>query len=841
MMTPDSTNEMFHLAVQLVNQSARSIFLTGKAGTGKTTFLKYIRENCPRQMAVVAPTGVAAINAGGVTIHSFFQLPFSPFVPDIKGAANDADEVVSRHTLINRLRINREKIKLLRQLELLVIDEISMVRCDTMDAIDTVLRHVRKRPFERFGGVQLLLIGDMFQLPPVIKDPEWRILSEFYASPYFFDSLVIRDEPPLYIEFNKIYRQADEQFIRVLNQVRNNALDEEGITILEKCFRPGFHHSKEDGYILLTTHNETARKINATELVKLDTPAYTYNAEIKGDFPNSAFPADEKLQLKAGAQVMFIKNDSDRGKRYFNGKIGIVTELGEDSIKVRCKDDDEEIEVGKETWENIRYTLNKTTRQMDDDVLGSFAQYPLRLAWAITIHKSQGLTFDKAIIDAGEAFAPGQVYVALSRCTSLEGLVLQSRVRAGSLFTDERIVSFSKSRSDSDRVKSELDAARKNYREKLLVSAFEFGLIANTAAEIKEYIAENNTSFSPGASSWADTLLQKVNTVRETAEKFHSWLLAQFQLPATQEDNPVVKDKAAKAATYFVSELEKLVAFIEQPDIATDSKLHAKEFNDSLRELFAEVALKKYMLHGFGGQIEPEKWHERRKSFVLPAFSINVYGGTTASRNESPHPLLYQQLKKLRDAICDRKNVPIYLVASSSTLEELVRYLPQSLSELKMIAGFGDARIKQYGQEFLDVILEYCVSRDLVSLIHEKSTKKERKEKASEKRSRPDTKAESYKLFLEGKTVAEIAGSRGLTIQTVEGHLAHYVAMGSINIEALVGRDKIARIESLLADHEGKAITPIKEKAGNDISFGEIRLVIAWKSYLDRSSDTVNS
>jgi len=424
----DNDNQMFQLAADLVNQSSSNIFLTGKAGTGKTTFLRYIKENCAKQLAVVAPTGVAAINAGGVTMHSFFQLPFSPFIPEVGGFNKQNEETTNKNGLLSKLRMTTEKKKILQELELLIIDEISMVRCDMLDAVDTVLRHTRRRNNERFGGVQVLFIGDMFQLPPVIKEHDWRLLKDFYSSPYFFDSLVIKEELPVYIEFDKIYRQSEEKFINVLNQLRNNQLDDDGRSLLERRFAPDFKRTKDDGYIILTTHNERARNKNETELNSLTNKSFSYRAEIGGDFPASAYPVEEQLLLKVGSQVMFIKNDTERIKRYFNGKIGIVTELENDKILVQCEDETEEIEVKKEKWENIRYTVDKKSRQLNEEVLGSFTQFPLRLAWAITIHKSQGLTFDKVIIDAGEAFAPGQVYVALSRCTTLDGIVLQSAI-----------------------------------------------------------------------------------------------------------------------------------------------------------------------------------------------------------------------------------------------------------------------------------------------------------------------------------------------------------------------------------------------------------------------------
>ncbi len=830
-ITPDTSNILFQLAVDLVNQSSRNIFLTGKAGTGKTTFLKYIRENCPKQMAVVAPTGVAAINAGGVTIHSFFQLPFSPFIPETKGFSKNNEETVNRNSLISRLRINKEKIKVLRQLELLIIDEISMVRCDTMDEIDTVLRHFRKRPYERFGGVQILMIGDMFQLPPVIKDAEWKLLSDFYSSPYFFDSIVIREDPPVYIEFSKIYRQSDERFIHVLNQVRNNEMSEEGMRVLEERFQPSFRRSSDDGYIILTTHNEMARNTNGNELAKINNKTFIYKAEVEGEFAENAYPADEVLHLKTGSQVMFIKNDKEKNKRYFNGKIGTVIELKEDKIVVKCKGDDDEVEVNKEKWENIRYTLNKTTRQMDEEVLGSFSQYPLRLAWAITIHKSQGLTFEKAIIDAGEAFAAGQVYVALSRCTNLDGMILKSRIRSGSLFTDQRIVQFSQSNASSDKLKQEFIVARKDYQEMLLLSTFDFRIAIAGCNELLQYLVENRSSFNEETFSWMDELLNKVNALQETADKFHIWLKAQFQQPVSPEENTALQERTIKAAMHFAGELQLLIELLQRSPSITDSRLHAKEYNDSTKEIFAELASKRFLLQGFSGKFNVEAWHNRRKNFVLPPFTINAYAGTAQQKIESAHPVLHQQLRKLRDSICAKKDMPIYIVAGSRTIDEMARYLPQTLTELRKISGFGDAKIEQYGQQFLDVILQHCKENSLSSLIHEKSPKRERKQSAGEKKPKVDTKAESFKLYKEGMKAAEIAKARNLTIQTIEGHLAHYVSNGSINIEELVSREKILLIEPAIKDFNGGTINPIKEKLGNNIGFGEIRLVLAWRKY----------
>ncbi len=837
--TPDTRNEMFQLAIQLVNQSNRNIFLTGKAGTGKTTFLKYIRENCPKQMAVVAPTGVAAINAGGVTIHSFFQLPLAPFIPETTGTgfSEPGQEIFNKHNLLSRLRFNADKKKVLQQLEILVIDEISMVRCDTLDAIDTVLRHIRQRPDERFGGVQLLFIGDMLQLPPVIKEQEWNLLSEYYNGQYFFDSKVLQEDPPVYIEFNKIYRQRDEQFIGLLNQVRNNQLDEEGRSILESRFQPTFRRSKQDGYIVLTTHNNKASEINARELSSLSGKLFSYDAEVNDEFSDRAYPADEVLHLKIGAQVMFIRNDAaEKGKRYFNGKIGTVSNLEADKIVVQC-DDDTEIEVQKEKWENIRYTLNKSTRQLDSYVLGSFTQYPLRLAWAITIHKSQGLTFEKAIIDAGAAFAPGQVYVALSRCTSLEGMVLQSRVNTSSLFSDARIIAFSQRSASSGQLQQELAIAKKQYQQSVLLSTFDFVVAIHSGKELLEYLLEHTSSFNTESFGWTEELIGKLEKLQETAKRFQAQLQFLFQQVESTEENQPLQERIKAAATYFVTEIGSLILFIQQSPAVTDSRLHSKEYNESLREVFAQLAMKKFMLEGFHGKFDMEAFHSRKQKFVLPSININAYAGASQKKTDSPHPALHYQLRKVRESICAKKDIPIYIVAGSNTIDEMAVYLPQTLAELRKISGFGDAKVQQYGQQFLDVIVAYCKENNLSSLIHEKSPKKEMKKKpAGEKKTKIDTKAETFRLFKEGKSINEIAKERSFTIQTIEGHLAYFVEQGSIKIEELISKDRLSLLEKGMKNFKGGSITEIKQQVGADISFGEIKLALAWEAFKKTSS-----
>jgi len=826
-MNYDLNNEMFRLAAELVNQSSRNIFVTGKAGTGKTTFLKYIRENCPKQIAVLAPTGVAAINAGGVTMHSFFQLPFSPFIPDVGGFNRQTEEATNKNSLLGKLRMTTEKKKILQELELLIIDEISMVRCDMLDAVDTVLRHIRRRNSERFGGVQVLFIGDMFQLPPVIKEHEWRMLKDFYNSPYFFDSLVIKEELPIYIEFDKIYRQSEEKFINVLNQVRNNQVDDDGRSLLEKRFVPDFRRTKDDGYIILTTHNERARNKNETELNSLANKSFSYRAEIEGDFPESAYPAEEQLLLKVGSQVMFIKNDTERIKRYFNGKVGIVTELDDDKILIQCKDEPDEIEVKKEKWENIRYTVDKKSRQLNEEILGSFTQYPLRLAWAITIHKSQGLTFDKVIIDVGEAFAPGQVYVALSRCTTLDGIVLQSHIRSNRMFSDERIVRFSKTNSSKNVLEQELQRSKRNYKLKILLSLFDYKQIFEDAKELNQYLLENGSSFNEESEKWVNEFLDEIIKLEGIAEKFQNQLRSIFNREENADTNELLKERMNAGVGYFIKEQKRLSELLNGCPIVTDSRLHAKEINETLKEIFSGLSIKKYLMEGLFGAFDIETYHKRKKDFILPTFSVNVYSGVAKERTESPHPVLHQRLRKLRDTICSKADLPIYIIAGTSTLDEMSRYLPQTLVEIRKISGFGDAKTEKYGQQFLDIILEYCGEKNLSSLIHEKNPKRERKAESGEKKKKIDTKAESFKLYKEGKRVDEIAKERSLTQQTIEGHLAHYISTGEIKINELVSREKILLIESIAKTFSGGSLTPIKEKLGKEVSFGEIKLVIA--------------
>lgn len=595
MINPDPTNDIFSKAVAFVNQTNQHLFITGKAGTGKTTFLKYIKENTFKKMAVVAPTGVAAINAGGVTIHSFFQLPFGAFIPSIKHAWGESNTGINNPaTLLKNLKMGNEKQSIIRELELLIIDEVSMVRADMLDAIDTVLRHFRKSS-QPFGGVQMIYIGDLYQLPPVIKRQEWEILRDYYNSEFFFSALSIQQTQPILIELKKIYRQSDDIFINVLNNVRNNCCTEEDIELLHQYYKPGFVPFREDNYIVLTTHNQKADAINQSELQRLPEKEHTFEALIKGDFYENSYPAEKSLRLKAGAQIMFIKNDKGESRRYFNGKIGTIKSINTGKIIIGFPNDTD-LELKQEIWQNIRYKYDQENDTIDEEEQGSFTQYPIRLAWAITIHKSQGLTFEKAIIDAGAAFAPGQVYVSLSRLTRLDGMVLYSRIHPSSITTDPRVQDFSKSEIDHEELQRLLEIEQQVFIQQSLVKIFDWQKMESAAIDHLNTYQHRQLSDVEQCIDWAQYLLGLIRDQKTIAEKFGkqlSGLLAESEANGT--DELTVRIKAA--VEYFIKQIDqKLLPWIKTQVVTVKAQKKNKKYLKDIVALQAMIEHKKQKL-----------------------------------------------------------------------------------------------------------------------------------------------------------------------------------------------------------------------------------------------------
>lgn len=570
----------FSLAAQYVSQTDRSLFVTGKAGTGKTTFLRYIRENCPKKMAVVAPTGVAAMNAGGTTLHSFFQLPFGTYIADYRPDwGQSGPEVNNRHSLLKNLRLNSEKRDTIRELELLVIDEVSMLRADLFDAIDTVLRYVREKEQLPFGGVQLLLIGDLYQLPPVVNREEWQIMHSYYRSPFFFDALCLQQYPLLSIELKTVFRQSDDTFIRVLNNIRNNCATAADMAVLEEHYLPGF--SPEPGYILLTSHNANADLINRSELEKLEAPAHSFEASIKGDFNERNVPVDRQMILKEGAQVMFVKNDKGENRRYYNGKIVTVSRISSGKVYVWL-DEKTELELEKEVWRNISYHYDRDKDEIEEEELGSFTQFPVRLAWAITIHKSQGLTFEKAIVDAGKSFAAGQVYVALSRLRSLDGLVLRTKIHPDLVMTDERVVAFCNRLTDTRVLKDSLAQEQKRYACRRLQQIFDLEKLFEQVQVICRTFGKSNLPDRETETEKVMNWFEVLSRERSVAAKFQAQI-QQLLENSSGPDYAFLYQRTMAAAQYFLPVLKKISREIQEQRDAYKVKPRSKKYVQLLR------------------------------------------------------------------------------------------------------------------------------------------------------------------------------------------------------------------------------------------------------------------
>ena len=546
------SSEQAILAAKFINQTSKNIFLTGKAGTGKTTFLKNITLHTFKKTVVVAPTGIAAINAGGVTIHSFFQLPFGNFIPEKIDNIEFLDfKINDPFSIIKNLQIRDKKRKLIRELELLIIDEVSMLRADLLDAIDLVLKHIRKKTYLPFGGVQVLFIGDLYQLPPVVKDREWNLLKRYYKSMFFFDARILYQEKPLYIELDKVYRQANPVFIELLNNLRNNTINNEDVKLLNSHYKPDFEPSNADNIITITTHNYKADDMNARCLDQIMADEYKYKAIISNDFPENLYPIEEELVLKVDAQIMFIKNDPSGEGLFFNGKIGKISNLTIDEIEVILEDNDIPVKVERYIWENIRYQINEQTNEVEEKVIGTFSHYPIKLAWAITVHKSQGLTFDKAVIDLADSFATGQVYVALSRLRSLEGLTIKSKVNFKDLSLNDRVVDYGEIKNEQGDINNCLSIESINYIKDYIIESFSLDSVYRAIFEhANSYSKEEEKSKKQKYYPWANQLEPDFKAIMEVADKFIKQIVF---LTQNRNENNInsLNDRVIAANNYF--------------------------------------------------------------------------------------------------------------------------------------------------------------------------------------------------------------------------------------------------------------------------------------------------
>lgn len=619
----------YELAYEYVQHTNRCIFLTGKAGTGKTTFLRRLKTETFKQMTVVAPTGVAAINAEGVTIHSLFQLPPQLFLPTPE----------ARRKLFSEMQMRSHKQRVLRNLELLVIDEVSMVRADLLDTIDAVLRHFKHRPNMPFGGAQVLFIGDLFQLSPVAREDEWRLLGDYYDGPYFFQAQVFRELQPVYIELDHVFRQTNMDFVEILNQVRNNALTPESRKMLNSRYNPYFQIDKNgEHYITLSTHNSKVDAINQRELDALKTQTYTYQARVKDTFPESMYPIDKTLTLKVGAKVMFVKNDSAPEKLYYNGKLATVTALSKNEIHVLCEDGTE-VDVHTETWENLRYFSETGSDQVEVEVIGSFTHFPLRLAWAITIHKAQGLTFDHVVIDAEDAFAAGQVYVALSRCRSLEGIVLLTPIPMRALTNAREVLYFTQNQLDISATEQRLAPAQTEYLTILLCSLYDFRSIINRLSALSRQV-KNMGSVQGDVSAFFSTCIGGLEGLQIIAERFQQQIRQIVYTTSSALNSPIVSlpnlsDRLMAAANYFSPKIQQLLSSLATCPLRTNDKEDAVYIKQHLLDIHAELSRFEYIQLRVPKSLTPDGFFQARHAFRWIEPELTIYSQQRKLRSDA--------------------------------------------------------------------------------------------------------------------------------------------------------------------------------------------------------------
>lgn len=695
------TNHELNLALEFVQYTGRNVFLTGKAGTGKTTFLHNLKGNTAKRMIVTAPTGVAAINAGGVTLHSFFQLPFGPFLPGSEASGKNRQRM---------FRFSKEKKRIIKSLDLLVIDEISMVRADLLDAVDAVLRQHRRNNLP-FGGVQLLMIGDLHQLSPVAKQDEWRLLGQHYASVYFFSSHALEETDVVTIELQHIYRQSDARFIKLLNRVRDNRLNGAAIETLNQRYIKDFTSEEGQGYITLTTHNRGADDINETRLAALPGEAYRFSAQVSGDFPERTFPAPGELVLKKEAQVMFLRNDASGEKRYFNGKIGKIKRISRQEIRIKCPGEASEIPVEPVEWENIKYTVNEETKEIQEKTIGRFKQLPLKPAWAITIHKSQGLTFDRAVIDAESAFTHGQFYVALSRCRTFEGLVLRSPIPSRGISTDGAVLSFVEAARGNPPSHSGLRDAKVAYQRQLLLECFDFKSLRHRLRYLLRLLKGNEGLVQvSGVSDMGRLQEMAEKAIFSVGEKFKRQLRTLLKQEVLPESDAHILDRIGKASNWFQDKFSLILRDVVQNlYVETDNKELGKQIGNALNYFRQETVVKLAGIASCENGFSPSQYLHALSNAEIDFSPEKERKSQVPDYGESDieHGELFHQLKQWRSRKAKEQNVAHFQILHQRVLIQIAVGLPDNGMDLEKIKGVGKKTLEKYGEELLELVMTY--------------------------------------------------------------------------------------------------------------------------------------
>jgi hypothetical protein len=789
--------EMAALAARFINSTNRHVFLTGKAGTGKTTFLRKLADSTHKRHVILAPTGIAALNAKGVTIHSQFLLPFGAFLPEKQrpvdipaGAFHDQDTLTRRHPL------NAVRRSVLRELDLLIIDEVSMLRADVLDAIDFRLRAVRQNRNQSFGGVQVLLIGDLFQLPPVVKDDEWRVLQRYYGSMHFFEAQVLKQHGYAHIELDRIFRQQDDRFIGILNNLRNNRVTTADVEALNAHYRANIPASESAGVITLTTHNYKADEINQQALTKLPGKAMRFTAEVDGDFPPSMYPVLEQIELKVGAQVMFVKNDME--KAYFNGKLARVEEIGPEGIVVRMYEGAGDTlapgtyTLKRETWENKRYVVDPRSKEQTEEVLGTFEQYPIKLAWAITVHKSQGLTFSRAIIDVGQAFAPGQVYVALSRLRSLDGLILRTRIDPGVVTSDRDVMAFTERGAHQEPLPQQLQARQREYLQQLLTGTFDLGDVQRKVEWTMKDHPETAQFESDEMKTALQVLLDTLRAEEDNTRKFRGQLVRLLMEGRHDELLERIERGGGYYSDLLLTRMKELLKHIALVSLLS----RTKQYSDALREVDGMLMKRIATISKVGYLtrcILRDEPIERRKEQEAELLAKRTAMMADAQAWAEEHRPKSKSGKKRKSAIDpDDMDVPLGDLDPDTIIDLMEGRLPR--------------RLHKRNREHPDYV------------------RPPRRTKAEI----GNTYNVTYDLLREGLPLADVATKRGLSLSTIEGHVARGITEGLIELDEHVPSEVRDRIAEAMREQPDKNLNELRAILGEAVSYGQLKMVQAW-------------